>query len=136
HGFQCFQLGRCETFRVVNISVGVGRADDATTELHNLVNRVLRHVARSRDQASLVIERLSGTLKHVGGEVYQSVAGCLGADKTSSPTNALTRENTREFVLDLLVSTKQVTDLAFAHADIACGNVKPVIDVTGQLTHE
>ena len=54
----------------------------------------------------------------------------------SAVGQALTGEHAREFVLDTLVLTEHIADLASARTDIARGNVAVGTDMSAQLGHE
>lgn len=57
-------------------------------------------------------------------------------DQGSSPSSTLTGKDTSELVLDLLVGSKQESDLSSSNPDVSSGNISVGADVTGELGHE
>lgn len=61
---------------------------------------------------------IKGDRSYVLDEVDETVTSCLRSDETSSPVQALPCEHTDELVLQLLVGSKQETNLACTSPDI------------------
>src|SRR5208283_3350645 len=62
--------------------------------------------------------------------------GGLRTDQRTAPVQAFAGQYAGEFVPNALVLAKQESDLASAHADIACRNVGVRPDVAAQFSHE
>ena len=112
------------------------RGDRLRPEVEQLLHRVLRDVAGTRDETGLVLERLVARLQHLLGEVDGAVAGRLGPDQRAAPVEALAGEDAGELVPDPLVLTEQVADLPSADADVAGRHVGELPDVALELGHE
>ena len=121
---------------VVDEPAGVAEGDGLRPEVEELLHRVLRHVAGTRDETGLVLERLVARLQHLLGEVDGAVAGRLGPDQRAAPVEALAGEDAGELVPDPLVLTEQVADLPSADADVAGRHVGELPDVPLELGHE
>src|SRR5690606_35918344 len=122
---------------VDDVAGGVGCRDRACAELGGLLDRVDRHVARTRDRHALALEGLPVYGEHLLHEEHGTVTGGLGAHLRAAPADALTGEDAGLVAVgDLAVHAEHVADLAAADADVARGDVGVLADVAEQLVHE
>ena len=121
---------------VVDITIGVGHGEHLSALLEHLLGRVLRHIARARDEHGLALDVEAARLEHLLEEIHVAIACGLGTDKRTAKLAALAREGARKFARQFLVHAKHIANLASAHADVASGNVSVGTDVTAQFEHK
>src|SRR5690606_18445638 len=119
---------------VVDRPGGVGAADDDAAELVDLLDGEVRHVAGARDQHPGAVEAAAAGGEHVLGEEDGAVARGLGAHDRAAPVQTLAGDDAGLVAVGhALVLTEQVTDLAYADADVAGRDVDVLTDVAVQL---
>src|SRR5690625_1652613 len=115
--------------------VGSGHGDAA--ELLGLLDRIDRHVARTRDAHTTVLEGGSVGAQHLIGEDRGAVAGGLGTNHGAAPVEALAGLHPRLIpVGQALVLTEQVANLTGADADVTGRHIGVLTHVPMQLGHE
>ena len=131
-------LGKVNAVRVIDVAVGVAHGDDLAAELHALFSGVGGDVAAAGDNDDLagkavVLHAAHGLLR----EVAQAVAGGLGPGEGAAEGDALAGYGAAlKGTHDPLVLTEEITDLARADADVACGDIDKLTDVPIELSHE
>src|SRR5574337_510710 len=126
-----------QALRMVDHAVRVRAGDDARAQRLQLLDRVDRDVARSRDDAGLALDRSAARREHLLGEEDRTVAGGLLANQRAAPLRALAGDHSRLVAVgDALVLPEEVADLARADADVAGRNVGELAQVSVELGHE
>lgn len=68
--------------------------------------------------------------------VDDTITGCLGTNEGTTPVETLASEHSSELVLELLVSTEEVTDLTSTGTNVTSGNIGVLPNVSEELAHE
>ncbi len=105
-------------------------------QLVELLDGVLRHIARPGDQASLALEILAARLEHLLAEVDAAISGGFGPDQRPAPGQTFACQHARKLVPDALVLAEHVSDFASAHAYVARRHIRVRADVPEKLRHE
>ena len=113
----------------------VRRGHHLRPQLHQLLDRVERDVARAGDDGDLAAELRVARREHVPQEINRAVAGRLGAHLTAAEGEPLAGQHAGEPVRQPHVLAEEVADLARADADVTGRDVDVVADVAVQLAH-
>ena len=85
---EILELLGIDAILVVDGAIGIGHGDDLGAPLDQLLDRVLRHVARSGDGAHLALQRIVAGFQHLFGEVDCAVPRRFGPHQRAAPASA------------------------------------------------
>src|ERR1022692_4571187 len=130
------ELVAVDAVGVVDGAVGIRQGNRLRAQIKQLLDGVLRDVAAAGDQTYFAFQRVFASLQHFVGEVHAAIAGGLGTNQRTAPSQAFAGKDAGEFIPQALILAKHEADFASAHADVAGGNVRVRADVTAELGHE
>ncbi len=128
---------RVDALLVDQVAGRVRAGHHLPAELGDLLDRIDRHVARSRHHHPAPLQGQAAGLEHLGHEDGAPVPGRLGPHRRAAPPQALAGQRARLVAVgDPLVLAEQVADLARADPDVPGGDVGVGAEVAVQLGHE
>jgi len=128
-------LGRDPLF-VHNGAIGIGQRNHFAAKLIDLLNRVLRHIARARDQHRFALEAVTARGQHFLCKISGAITRGLRSHQRTTPIEPLARQHSRKFIGQFFVLSKQKTDFPAAHTNVTGRNVCVGPNVTIQFVHE
>src|SRR5688572_32887032 len=91
HFFQADHPGeffRIDAVAVIDKAIGVGERDRLGAEMVELLDGILRHVARARNSTNFALETVAASVEHLLGKVNRAITGRLRAYQRSSPVRS------------------------------------------------
>ena len=104
-------------------AIGIRERQDFAAEFDDLLSGVLGDVPGAGNDHALSLKGLTSRPEHFLSEIDRAVAGSFRADQAASPVQALAGEHAFEAIGQLLVLSKQVSDLASADPDVTGGHI-------------
>ncbi len=105
-------------------------------QLVDLLDGKLGDVSAAGKHDCLAFEAQTAGLEHLFGKIDGPIARGFRTDEAAAPFEALTSKDTGYLVGDLFVHAKHIADLAFAHTDVASGDVRVGANMAEKLQHK
>src|ERR1019366_4939166 len=113
------ELVAVDAVGVVDGAVGIRQGNRLRAQIKQLLDGVLRDVAAAGDQTYFAFQRVFASLQHFVGEVHAAIAGGLGTNQRTAPSQAFAGKDAGEFIPQALILAKHEADFASAHAVVA-----------------